>query len=171
MNKHSLFKLENIVVDTAATNYAAAAGGGGCRIRLIDFGAARRINPVDPRQPYTDFTDGTRVYAPPEWVLTRRYVAEPGTVWSLGILLFDLVLGDTPFATDEEICLAVLNYDRRPDISADCRNLIESCLRLMPWERPGLPGLLQHPWISWLGCCSTPGSTTSTTTESNRPST
>eukprot|EP00092_Neocalanus_flemingeri_P004164 GFUD01004479.1.p1 GENE.GFUD01004479.1~~GFUD01004479.1.p1 ORF type:complete len:320 (+),score=104.15 GFUD01004479.1:68-1027(+) len=129
---HGDIKDENILIDLDTG-----------RVKLIDFGSGTWLHPGD----YTEY-DGTKEYAPPEWVSTRRFRAEGLTVWSLGILLYDMLCGDIPFETDEQIMRGSLVWYDQLDLSEAVKSLVVSCLHTDQRERMSLHQVREHPWLA-----------------------
>ena len=118
-------------------------------VNLIDFGSGKRFN---PSKLYTKL-EGTRVYAPPEWISSETYYAESLTVWNLGILLYDLLCGNIPFESDEEILKGELSWFSFLMISKSAKCLVEVCTKKDRTKRPTLREIMTHPWF--LGCTET----------------
>lgn len=110
-------------------------------VKMIDFGFGTYLKDTV----YTDFA-GTREYLPPEWVKLGEYYGNSATVWSLGIVLYDLVCGDIPFEDDRHILAGKLNFTG--ELSSACEGLIRKCLAPHQFDRPSLEDILAHPWLN-----------------------
>ncbi|KAG9268236.1 serine/threonine-protein kinase pim-2-like [Astyanax mexicanus] len=130
---HRDIKLDNILINMETL-----------QIKLIDFGCGDLIK----RFGY-DYYEGTFEYCPPEYFLKGRYCAIPATVWSLGVLMFEMVCGFLPFKEEADI----IGYHRRCDLhfkdglSDEFCDLVKWCLHPKPTSRPTLQQILEHRWF------------------------
>jgi serine/threonine protein kinase len=104
---------------------------------LLDFGLARRVKQKDARLTQCDTLMGTPAYMPPEQV--RGEVAAMGPacdIYSLGIILYELLAGRLPFEGPPPVIIAlVLTREPEPPSRhrADLDPRLEAiCLKAMP---------------------------------------
>ncbi|XP_058717391.1 serine/threonine-protein kinase pim-1-like [Poecile atricapillus] len=94
---HRDIKPENILLDLATG-----------QVKLIDFGCGTFLQDTA----YTRFA-GTLSYSPPEWFYQRCYHGQAATIWSLGLLLYQLVTGKHPFRKGQQIVWGQIFFPRR----------------------------------------------------------
>ncbi|KAL9822955.1 serine/threonine-protein kinase pim-1-like [Geothlypis trichas] len=76
--------------------------------KLIDFGCGTYLQGTV----YTHFS-GTLSYSPPEWNDFGWYHGEAATIWSLGILLHQMVCGEHPFRRGRNLSWGQLSLPQR----------------------------------------------------------
>jgi len=133
---HRDIKDENILVDLNTM-----------KTKLIDFGSGCFYNHQTQRKKIFEEFRGTRVYSPPEWIQLGEYTGDGLTVWSLGILLYDMLCGDIPYTTDREISSGKLIFHNHVKLSAEAKDLIKQCLSVLPYQRISLDKILSHSWL------------------------
>jgi len=93
---------------------------------------------------------GTSEYIAPE-VLSCKPYDQKADVWSLGILLFEMVHGYTPFKArrrrDTYLKIFKGKIIFSEQIKNDLKDLIVRILRLEDKGRPTIEEILNHPWI------------------------
>ncbi|NXD47214.1 PIM3 kinase, partial [Copsychus sechellarum] len=88
---------------------------------------------------------GTGAYSQPEWIGLGCCHDHAATVWSLGVLLYEMVCGSLPFWDDRAIVSG--QHFLRRQVSPEYEHLIRWCLSKHPADRPELEQIFWHPWV------------------------
>ncbi|CAH8447902.1 unnamed protein product [Heterobilharzia americana] len=116
---------------------------------VADFGLA---NTFEFDQRLTTFC-GSPPYAAPELFLGIPYYGPGVDIWSLGVILFTLVLGHLPFDARDlrELRNKILGLHYtipRGSVSPECDALLRKMLVLDPKDRSSLKSLMQDKWVN-----------------------
>jgi serine/threonine protein kinase len=103
-------------------------------VKVIDFGFATEASTL------LHMYCGTPSYMPPEIVERKEYAGKPADIWSIGVLVYKLVVGDYPFGPEDDPDLKsrIINVDLRipTGMSSYFKDFVSRCCRYKPTERP-----------------------------------
>jgi serine/threonine-protein kinase len=105
-------------------------------IKLLDFGISKVSTPIDGSITDTSMAVGSPSYMSPEQMRSASQVDHRTDIWSLGVVLYELLTNRLPFpgATYPEICLKVVNEPPprpstyRADLPPPLEAIILKCL-------------------------------------------
>ena len=117
------------------------------RVKLSDFGLSRELDAL------CETMCGSPLYMAPE-ILRRQPYSANSDLWSLGCVLYEMLLKRPPYQASN-IAALVVAHESCADLGAvpdECRSLVGQLLERNSAERCGWPTLLCHPWTSECQC-------------------
>ncbi len=143
---HRDLKPSNVLVDSQGT-------------RLVtDFGLAKRLTTGDGSFTETGQVLGTPKYMPPEQAAGRKDLTVAADVYSLGVILYERLTGQTPFSGEN--ALTILRQAResepprpstiRAGLDRDLETVVLKCLEKEPDRRYASAEALADDLVRWL---------------------
>jgi polo-like kinase 1 len=123
-------------------------------VKIGDFGLATKLE-FDGERKRT--ICGTPNYIAPEVLEGKQGHSYEVDIWSLGVIIYTLIIGKPPFETSDvkttykRIRMNAYNFPENVAISDQARSLITLILNNDPSKRPTVDEILMHEWMNHLG--------------------
>lgn len=133
---HRDFKSNNVIL------VAPASGSGATRVAVTDFGLAHSLEGGEFALTRTGEMLGTPSYMAPEQV-TGKEITPATDIYSLGIVMFEMITGRLPFAGKNWRELAFARLEQpppspkslQPDLDDNWSLAIQKCMQIAPADR------------------------------------
>jgi len=145
---HRDIKPHNIFI-----NYKSNVAPSDIELKIGDFGFAKTVNTDDMGNTLC----GTPMYLAPEIVYNKKHHIN-SDLWSIGIILFQLLYGDFPFGKPKNIIELMKNIDttmlcfprinENPRLSDNVHSLLTGLLQRDPTKRICWGDFFSHPWFT-----------------------
>jgi tetratricopeptide (TPR) repeat protein len=144
---HGDLKSGNVIL----VGQSEGPGGTDERAVITDFGLAGTLTPLAGDASPPEEVAGTPAYMAPEQVESGA-ISVAGDIYSLGVVLFEMIAGDVPFRADSPLATARLRLDRAAPalravvsgVSADWDRTVRACLQRDPRRRPPSATAVAH---------------------------
>lgn len=122
-------------------------------VKVTDFGITKQYKDGDESEKAKTFV-GTMTYMSPERMEGQQY-DYAGDVWSLGVMLIEVVTGKFPFKETRDFLEmhhqiweeASPNVPQNGNFSPELTDFVERCLLKAGEDRDTVHDLLAHPWL------------------------
>eukprot|EP00121_Abeoforma_whisleri_P010894 Awhi_evm1s10046 len=138
----------NIVIRDLKLNSIAFASPAKTVVKITSFHLARTV---------TDANDligdqrSSPAYVAPEILSGQLYSGKAADIWSLGVILYALLVGTYPFVGDtpQKLFSKITSgtFSFRSFVSPKARRLLEKMLSIDPLKRPTAEEILMHDWL------------------------
>ena len=117
-------------------------------VKVADFGLCGYVKESQLMKTFC----GSPCYCAPECLCKVQYDGREADVWSIGVILFLMVTGQHPWnvVNTSMMTRQILkgSYTVPKTVSDECKDLIESMLKVDPKERITVDKIAAHPWLT-----------------------
>jgi serine/threonine protein kinase len=133
---HRDLKIENVLVSKSG------------RVKVIDFGLSNLYSPDTLLKTFC----GSLYFAAPELLTSKDYIGPELDVWSLGVIIYVLMVGRVPFdstsMTELQSKIRAGQVEYPSYLSPDCKHLLSRLLVVDPQQRASMYEIRHHVWIT-----------------------